>query len=202
MKKLSKSERDRIRRENKKFMALKPAEKRVQIARDVIAQLDAKRLVAKRFSWLRPDFRIDELAAGTDLQPVFAASKRCVGCAIGGLFMCAVERANDLKAEDMGLSSLEDNSFEGQDAMRYLRRFFTKDQINMIETAFESGGGGTFVEDGAKWLACKNYFGQNCEIADPETRMRLIMQNIIVNKGTFDPAMTPVSTWTVPGFSA
>src|ERR1700722_17951755 len=96
-----------VRRQNKWFASLKPAEKRVAIARDVLAQLRLGKLKATVGIWLGNSENTDDsaLLLGNDaqkkqnmeLQSVLNNIKSCDGCALGGLFMCAVKKADKLK---------------------------------------------------------------------------------------------------------
>lgn len=193
-------------RNNAAFKKMNAAQKRVQIAKDVLEQLRLKRLTATKCVWFgkangEPLFSSQELAKKNkdkDLQEVFGSMKSCKACAIGGMFMCAVEKADALKVKDLLSFDNEDEfgddvEVHQEDAFEYLERFFEFDQLELIESAFEGGAG-----------AC-SYYGDASDyinnIDDPSERMALIMKNIIVNKGTFDPSVKPVPTgWTVPGY--
>lgn len=76
----------------------------------------------------------------------------------------------------------------------------------MIETAFEMGLGATYSDQESAHF-CR--IGDKCDkdgecigiyIDDPGTRMRLIMENIVVNRGYFNPDKKPVPVYTTPGF--
>lgn len=213
-------------RQNKAFATLKPAEKRVAIAQDVLAQLTLKRFNAVAGIWLA-DSNDGEALLGPDqakakkadeLQDVLAGIKECDGCALGGMFMCAVEKADKLKVNQLLDFKGEDDSEEsddeenvygdgveggeddgeslqvvGEDALNYLGKFFSRAQLELIESAFEQGGGAYGTEG--------EFF---CEgIDDAGTRLRLIMENIVVNKGTFKPYGTknaPIQEWRTPGY--
>ncbi len=203
----------RVRRENDKFNRLTRAEKRVAIARDVLAQMGTGRFVAEAGYWLTlPDafYLIEATDAqkekNTELQSILKKREQCQGCALGGMFMCAVERANKLKVRDLSTFEeatkedmdedpwyLDNLQVEGEDTLDYLKRFFSEEQLTLIESAFEQG-------DGAYGKAGADFCANVLEASD---RMRVIMQNIIVNKGKFCPEQTPVmvwNTWVIPGF--
>jgi hypothetical protein len=193
-----------IAKDNAAFEKMTPSEKRVTIARDVIAQLAVGRLVATTGLWLASPngmlFDDSDAEKDLELQAVLKKTKTCEGCAMGGLFMCAVERANKLKVSELvnvdtdedGESFVTDGEVQGDDAFSYLKRFFSKGQLEMIETAFEQGGGATSAGFESE------SFAENVE--DPGERMRLIMENIVVNKGKFVPHKTPVMIWSTPGY--
>lgn len=211
VKKLVKVANRRISRANKTFEKMTPSEKRVQIARDVLVQLDSKRLTAICGIWLSGKnekglFNEVDIKKNLELKDVLAKVKRCEGCALGGMFMCAVERADKLKLNQLDTvkeinrpyyyrnsyrDSYSDGLISEDDAFSYMKKFFKLDQLNMIESAFENGDGATNHAYGADFV---------CGIDDPQTRMRLIMENIVTNKGTFCPDKKPLATWITPGY--
>lgn len=201
--KLVKKINRKIAKDNLEFQKLSPSQKRIQIARDVLAQLASKKLVAQPGVWLsqagESSFLSEKVALtkkDVEVQTVLSGLKKCEGCALGGMFMCAVERADKLKVSDLsGFSDVQDNyadlSVEGSDAFGYLKKFFSESQLNLIECAFEQGNGNSY--DGRSENFVYN-------IDDPSERMRLIMENIIANNGTFNYKKKPVYTWVTPGF--
>lgn len=208
--KLAKDNRS-VKRRNELFAQLSPAEKRVQIARDVIAQLASKKLIATSGVWLTGIdgddlFDKKDVERNPELQEILAKQESCEGCALGGMFMCAVERHDKLKLADLEVvkdyrQEVKDNDGDGElnsgeasedDATKYLKKFFSEAQLNDIEAAFERGGGAKRGSEGAQFFAE--------EVDDDGERMRLIMENIIVNKGKFVSSKRPEQTWTTPGF--
>ena len=208
VKKIVSQHNRRVTRENKAFQALSPAEKRVYIARDVLAQIALKKLVPSIGMWLtsdKPLYTEKDVAKDVELQDILKRTKQCEGCAIGGMFMCAVQTANQLKLsnlegvkifkedqEDSPFYAHLDTDIEYEDAFKYLSKFFSHDQLEMIETAFEKDAGACHAGDDSATFVT--------EINDPSVRMELIMQNIIVNKGTFKPEKKPTQVWVIPGF--
>lgn len=207
------SHNKRVTRDNKWFAKLSAPRKRVAIARDVLTQLKSGRLNATSGVWLA-DTHSDSLVydaqdvKNKELQSILKDMKQCNGCALGGMFMCAVERANKIKVKnldefeedyvgDYGMQCAGSDrvDIQGEDTMKYLSKWFDRGQLELIETAFERGEGG--YEGGPDAAAFCN------DVEEPAERMKLIMQNIIVNRGTFDPYTGPEShiVWTTPGFS-
>lgn len=182
----------------KPFEKLTPAQKRVQIARDVLAQLAAKRFKASPGTWVGKDGGkfITEGSAVEQVCDLTKKIKKCEVCGLGSLFVAAVERANDLKTDQ--LESKEYFSGEGEkrvigeeDVFDYLGRFFDGDQLDAIEAAFEMG-------DGARDNVRAEKF---CPDPNPTVRMTLIMENIIANRGNFDYDRKPRSIgYVTPGF--
>jgi hypothetical protein len=175
-----------VRATNAAFAKMTAAEKRVQIAKDVIAQLDAGKLRAKRMRW------VAEPIIGAPDEEVRDAlgDSTCHACALGAAFVCAVRRADKLTIRDaFGWDPLVDGegnahlSVGGQLVFDYLKRFFSVDQLSMIETAFEGGKGeAEHSDEAARWAS---------GIRSAETRMRLVMKNIIANKGAFKLKTVP-----------
>lgn len=195
LKKSVAKENRRIARSNKEFEKMSPSEKRVQIARDVLAQLAAKRLIATPGIWLsgmRDNLlKSSDFVKDPELQKVLGKTKQCTGCALGGMFMCAVERANKLKVGELSNDSQKSGNIEFEDVFTYMEKFFSRNQLDQIESAFEKGEGASDVYDANDWLE---------EVDDASERMRLIMENIVANKGKFVLSKPPVKTWTTPGY--
>lgn len=209
-KKLVATRNRQINKENKLFQSLTPAQKRVYIARDVLKHLDSEQLIARTGVWLRNgDPRTEFLFkfAGkrtkkdndTEVRDILNKQKKCEGCALGGMFMCAVKVANKLKLGEMVGN---DGAVGEFDTFDYMRRFFSDDQLELIESAFEAGEGGAQGTEESR-----GYFGDDPDGHDdpanevePEVRMRMIMQNIIKHKGKFDPKDRPVRQYVIEGF--
>lgn len=152
------------------------AEVRVRIAKDVIAQVKVGRFIASTGRYLGlpggalPDDGYGELSSEVvDVQTV-VKDRECRVCALGSLFVAAVDRYNEcqLPADDLGNRS---------PLAEYLARVFTPTQLNKIEAAFE---GRSFSHD-------DDYYGEGfCHAyPDPSKRLVAIMRNIIRNGGTF-----------------
>jgi len=218
-KKIVKNHNRKVSRDNAYFETLKPAEKRVAIARDVLAQIALKRFKPVSGFWITTPgnkgdiFNEKDVKKDPELQSIFQKTKQCDGCAIGGMFMCAVERSDKLKLSELecvksfkeqvkyhdshpnDVSPKLREEISEEDAFDYLGKFFSKDQLEMIEVAFEQGGGAISKFD------CNTEALQFVEkVEEPADRMKLIMQNIVVNKGKFCPDKKPVQVWATPGF--
>jgi hypothetical protein len=114
------------------------------------------------------------------------AEMNCGCCALGAIFVSAVERFNGVR---VGVNMDSCRVFGFDDIKRPLRRFFSAEQMKLIEIAFEVGGG-YFLHKKFKpaelGLAARN-FGFRYD--DPEQRMVAIMRNIIRNDGEFKPPL-------------
>lgn len=218
----------KVVKDNKKFEAMTPSQKRMQIAQDVLDQLRTKRLVAKNGVWLdTEDFlTADVVKKDVELQDLLKKQKSCDACAIGGMFMCAVERADKLKTSELlcGMTSetlpaeyveeesnvVPDPGVHMFDAFSYLKKFFSMEQLRLVELAFETGSGGVEIDSKEEESASSffNYVNdeeddyENFTLSDSNLRMQLIMENIIAHKGRFNPHKKPVRqvTWSTPGY--
>lgn len=231
----------RVAKENKAFEKMTPSQKRMQIANDVLEQLRIKRLKAKTGVWLNTEKFLTkkEVEKNVELQDLLKKQKSCDACAIGGMFMCAVELADKLKtsellcgfksgkdlpkeyktlnghAEDSNDVEVPDPGIEMFDAFSYLEKFFSKDQLRLIELAFEAGNGGVDPDsdddfDAAEYFKYEDFrsdeYGEEVRetysLGDPSLRMRLLMENILANKGKFVPSKKPTfqMVWSTPGF--
>ena len=197
---------------------------RVVVARDVIQQLNEKRLVARKGIYMRiPDFAdsddrwrpgrrygdmfLAEIPREESVKKVLAG-KTCEVCAIGALFVARVDQVNGVTVGAMNRDANND---------RFMRHFlgtmFSRDQLSLIELAFEGKGfldqyedsrigegsvtwdmelgeitweGGEHPdEDPPRYLTDAVKFTDH--VHDAEERMRMIMKNVIVNDGEFCP---------------
>jgi hypothetical protein len=174
---------------NARFAAMSPAEKRVAIAHDVIEQLRLEKIYATQGTYLNAP-------AGNAVLESNAAetfgSAACQACAIGSLLACAIGAQDSVTLSDVnaivGLRSIE---MAGSDAFRYLERYFDKEQMVMIETAFE----GDLISDDVFEISrqseheCVDFhdYYRDEDGVDETRLLTAIMQNIINNNGTFVP---------------
>ena len=188
--------RKAIKESNKNFKKATKAEKRVSIMRDVLKQIKLNKVcpaVGRYFEVTR----INPVKEGESLQKVMKSKTfpTCDVCMIGAAFYSSVSKYNQYKLSEDDLSGWGDSthlSSIGEDAMRpFLRKFFTRRQLTLIESAFEksdmfAGDNGEIVTDSFMELIEKAVeFGE--EYNDSSTRMKAIANNIIKNGGTFRP---------------
>jgi hypothetical protein len=205
----------RTKAENRLFMKMPKWRRRVTIARDVLAQLAAQRFnpITGRY------FIADSLSSlswqddlqNTQLQKQLKTVEKCDVCALGSMFVCGVQRANSLT---IGESMIDgDGEIGGTVAYEYLERFFEKRQLQLIESAFEQRN----MDESSPWLGesapedwQEDYESEDIKeaiafakrIPDSRERLRLIMENIVVNRGHFNPQLRPqtVTNYVTPGF--
>jgi hypothetical protein len=166
----------------KLFKDMKPAEKRVEIAKDVIAQLNAKKFIA-----------VSGQYCGVPTTNKKLAQTKCEVCGIASLFMANLIRENpDIKANaaipfpsyDDEDTTIKLSHVSQEDIWEKLEGVFDREDLEAIEDAFEARDGGVNCSGGEEFF----FDEDNNDISrhfDDEQRLRLIMENIIVNKGQF-----------------
>lgn len=190
-------EAKRISDRNYRFRKLPKDKQRIVIAKDVLELLKAEKILATSGTYLEfdedvqvkyfgdEDYRYwdDESGAqapikGADrvkLHKLIEESPTCEVCGIGACFVAAVRRADKVKVGD-----LEDSNDD--DFMRkYLKQWFDKDQLGLIECAFECGTGWSSGQ--AAYDAME--FGSQFD--DDGERLEAIFKNIVENNGKFVP---------------
>ena len=172
---------------------LTAAQKRVLIAEDTIAWLNTKAIKAKRGNYFKaPASGIKVKGHDDKLDVALATTKKpCQVCALGGMFYSMVRRFDkvtvgigDINSRlngeyfiDVGVAGIFDE----------LGRYFSHHQLAMIESAFET-------TDMFEWDDYDHIDEATADKAikfalkmTPAGRLRKIMNNIIENKGVFEP---------------
>lgn len=176
-----------IEERNAAFNKMTPAQKRVAIAKDVIAQLnssDQKRKINVTCgTYFKIDYTNRKVVAGEELQNLLAEPEtQCSVCAKGAIFAVKVLNYNDYKLTESDVSwGLE---LDEEDMVENLKGIFTQLQLNLIENAFEQEvlNGFTYDLNFPKHIRAATMYHN---VPDPKDRLRLIMHNIIENQGTF-----------------
>lgn len=207
-KKLAKRVRDR----NYRFRKMTPEQQRVRIAKDVIDNLRASKIVAANDGYLNLrenpfEAKDNILSLEYDLCSASRSERRRIETKIEalretletplhqvfesnkGCTVCAIGGAfvsAVLRADCLKVKDLNDTG--DSDAMRdYLGQWFDRKQLGLIESAFEKSVRYAMLHGGSTYVKANeaSEFGQ--KYADPEDRMIAIMQNIVENKGEFRP---------------
>lgn len=179
---------------------LTPAQRRVVIAKDVIAALDAKKINAQPGIYCEIDLAFEEVV-GKDLRSKIPDAKQCNVCALGAIFVAKVARFNDFNVGKENYGSFVGDDTEivdvgGGDIRSNLSEYFDDIQLGLIESAFEKITDFAYSAfyDRSKSGRVTPEENRLCDRAacfsrsnNPEFRMRKIMQNIIDNHGTFKP---------------
>lgn len=159
------------------------AQKRVLIAKDVIAQIRSRRIKATPGLYFASDKlrRIMQSAkppkGTTQLNTVLKEVKRCEGCAQGALMLCIIDRFNKVKVNEVNRNGYLD---PGHDTERKaMLKIFPKGQLDLMEAAFDG-----FSHKNTSGGAAVNFYLKN---PVPGKRLVAIMENVIKNNGEFKP---------------
>ena len=178
-----------IERSNSKFLKMTPAKQRVQIAKDVIAALKAKRLEAEHQTYLQVGGYITEnriLENESDsFKDTLKTIPTCTVCAKGAIFTCTVARKNKVTNEQAMSQNWDCDSLS-----KSLKGTFSAHQLRLIETEFEDDdidGFGDAIARIAGAREIRPVMELHELFNNAEDRMIAIMKNIIANKGTFKP---------------
>jgi hypothetical protein len=169
----------KIERSNKRFAKMTKRQKRAQLAKDVIMQLDAGFFNAHHVAYLRI---VGMPRMAPDLKDCLPNAISCVVCAKGAFFAAAVLRLDDFSVDKV-LWTADYVDYEDMDEYVQTKKLFTEKQFDLIESIFEQ----PLIGEGLS----------------RNLRLRLLMQNIIVNKGNITPLHTPKLTKTgykIPGY--
>ena len=197
-----------LTRLRRKFPALTPpgvmAKARIAIAKDVIANLDVGRMTAAQGEY----FHLGDVTPGVDdtFEGVTLAIKQprggtsCRVCAIGAACVSAVglyDKAPEAEDDWQSYNNVDENTMRD-----VLARYFSRDQLGLIECAFERSIGFALGSDSPRAYLARDFglaardriipsaVSPNNYITNPEADeaiLRAIMQNIIKNDGTFRP---------------
>ena len=174
------------------FDKLTPAQKRVEIAKDVIARVGLGKLVAKSGSLFRTAAGNAFLPQGADPQE-YLNNKECRVCGKGALVCSWVSNFNNIGRSAFDALSYQLYTWNDNDSISELRELFGDDMLNLIEIAFE---GEVFRWSGKYAIKAEALRG-TCNICIDDTKdaklyfgnLTAIMQNIVDNDGefVFDP---------------
>jgi len=175
---------------NAEFKKATKAQKRVMIAQDVLAQLKAKRYVAESGCWVQPNIHSaweQKLSHHDSVQELFIEQKieSCNVCALGGLFMSCTNFNNNTLLEDLDFASSELGELIGEEEKlsNKLNSIFSFNQLKLIESYFEANDG--FFRDYDEDDRIEVFYNK---YPSDYKRLKLIMENIVENEGTFVPA--------------
>lgn len=190
-----------IQRWNKKFREATAPEKRVMIANDVIALIQAETIKPQRSVYSRPR---KGLKKSEDVQ-CNLDTLQCNCCALGGLLIGMIKYTNDAKVEDLTRSDYYTNDmgeFVEESIYDRLTKYFSVKQLALIENVFENWTADNFWDEyGIRGkfepkktdipklgkLINKVHDNQSLFPKKPADRMIAIMANIARNNGTFKP---------------
>lgn len=139
----------KIREHNAEFAALGPEAKRVAIARDVLRQLAAEKLVAMSGTFIGASgallHSIDVIPDDVKMGAILP--ERCDVCAIGALLKCTIDLANNVTVgelrSEVGGHDYVLMYFENEEPLTFLRNArFAKGIVLPDDDEFPVTGGG------------------------------------------------------------
>jgi hypothetical protein len=172
---------------------LTKAEMRIAIAKDVIAQIKAKKYNPMQGCWVDQvggqDYD-DWLFANpenckVDVQVYTKSIKKCNVCALGSLFVSAVNKYNNVYGTFNTVSTNEVFDTSETNNRSPLLRYFTLNQIRLIEATFEGGMGAVYFDYDHPMVNKSRAFYSR--YPNSKDRLLAIMKNIVKNNGTFKP---------------
>lgn len=164
----------------RKFETLTPAGKRVRIARDVLAQLASKHIRPTKGIYMRID-NLDKSVPSRELKE-YLPEVECQVCALGACFVAAVSEANTFSVGQVPYGGL--GSYQTKE---YLKSYFSKGQMTLIENAFETTTSFGEPDDGVSFEERCVAMRFGLKRKTTEGRLQAIMRNIIANRGEFVP---------------
>lgn len=182
---------DKQKEKNAKFIALPQNKKAILVAKDVIAQIDAKKYEATCGTY----FEADDLSLGNfkdsqSVQTILLSENApaCECCAIGSIMYSTIRNQNKVSVKALKYGS------GGTFAKSKAKGIFSNHQLELIETAFEK----EVIATHNKQLSTNSIFPTPTDLArkaikfgkrfkNSNNRLKAIMVNIIENKGEFIP---------------
>lgn len=169
------------------FAKLSPAQQRVMIAMDVLAQLELKRFEAATGTYVSLFFKkpvTQETFHKMSASKVLDQAASCEACALGSCLLSLASRTNTLGGLKLCSSGGEheipsDLVRDSRDMRPELNKYFSPDQLDLIESAFEC----TNMSDREVHVAIE--FGS--KHSENGERLKAIMTNIVKNCGEFKP---------------
>ena len=166
------------------------AERRVTLAKDVLAQLAAARFKARRQVYFRVNLTKDERENANGSLKEILPEKVCTVCAKGAVFAAHVLRNNEFR-----IGRLVDESDSGEAACRYLgggecvrqvSDAFDAITLAELECAFEG------IDEDGNWMnshmlgydESKRWSSLFPRKLGAEARLTALMNNLVRNKGT------------------
>lgn len=152
-------------------------EKAVAIAKDVLEQLEAKKVIPGESVYLGHEFVKFCRENPEELQGKLDDAGPCEACALGSLLLSRCRLYNDLRGDTVSVAWAQEGSLCDM-TYRQLLDVFTTTQLHCIEAAYEGYGIGPA-------------YRFHCQYVEAEEVLQQICLNIIHNDGHFDPENHP-----------
>jgi hypothetical protein len=169
-----------IKKWNETFKKASKPEKKILIAKDVLANIKSKKYQPERRNYV--NYISDNYNGDDDVQKNFDKIENCECCALGACLISSTKYQNKLTFDDLKYArSHTDNSW------KQLEKIFTPREMAIMEYCFEGDGGSKVAEDTFSYVLDTNTI-QKCEgfyyqHNSPNERLTAICNNIIKNKG-------------------
>lgn len=169
---------DKINKTNAAYEKKTPAQKRVQIAKDVLLALNSRAIKATHMSYFYDNSgttqKVRWSSPNKSLKDLLPELPACNVCAKGAIFVCAVARQNNVTVDEsqsvFSGSRIDGDWVNGDKTLSVaLGDVFEADQLKIIEDAFEDMTG-----------AYSHFYNK---YGTPRQRMEALMRNIIRNRG-------------------
>lgn len=161
------------------------AEARVEIAKDVLKHL--RSLNVEEGYYLDGGYEpIRGVGSKDDAQKYINKMAKCRVCALGACLISHVRLFDQVPIRRLGRFYEGEFEFASERPTQILAKFFSQEQIDLIEAAFEQTRThcqSPKTDDEEIYRAVM--FGN--KHADAKERLKAIMKNIIANAGTFRP---------------
>jgi len=164
-------------------------EKRKQIAQDVINNINSKWIKPTTEKYFAAKIK-NKFEENIELNKILKDNvTNCEVCAIGAIFVAALDRHDKLKFKqaDLAYKGVKLNTLVSDDPdwmFKYLRRWFSKKQLRLMEYAFE---GSLFDDWNYKPNELKATKAFYIKHRSAKSRAIAIMENVIANDGKFIP---------------
>ena len=181
---------------NTQFRKLKKTEKAVEVAKDVIIQINRRKFIPTHRAYIYPTFNGDEYINTTaktgSIQKEMSNLIKCECCAIGGMFMSAINLGNSMNFEDSNIYGADACDLSDEKPKKIFESIFNKKDLLLIEACFEGSHSNlSRVATEAYSIHFNSIDEANlCDLFkksynNPADIMIAICKNIIRNKGRF-----------------
>lgn len=171
----------------KSYKQMSKSQRKVEIAKDVIANIHAKQLHIGMGSYVYADkIDVEDLEVLKKYLPSQQVAQimkpNCTVCARGSMMICKIAKFNDYDLKNINLDEVD-----GSHTTEALKDAFTEEELFCIECCFE-----LWDEYNQCYHPCGSIIPDDvidtwAKIKDPTDRLLAIMQNIIDHKGVFKP---------------
>lgn len=164
--------------------AMEPAAARMLVAQDALDLLEAGAIQARSGSYINVELPYD-LDGST---PVHLLAEtwlgQCPVCALGAVLVATVRRFDDLVIKHLAnYNTLKGGC--GRQLVGYLSKFFSGEQLDLIEVAFE--GSSNMMRTGISDEEEASALDFRSALDDDRAALVKILENVITNGGTFVP---------------